>query len=51
MEAVEVELSVTMNYTATDEHAPEAERNNHTIGEHNRAANHNFPYKAIPKIM
>ncbi|MGC9176795.1 MAG: hypothetical protein ACP5F1_06960, partial [Thermoplasmata archaeon] len=45
------ELDVCMNYTTTDEHVPEAERNNRTIAERIRCAYHNLPYKAIPKLM
>ncbi|WP_427962016.1 hypothetical protein [Acidithiobacillus sp.] len=40
-----------MNYTTTDEHVPEAERNNRTIAERIRFAYHNLPYKALPKVM
>ncbi|MGC9237926.1 MAG: hypothetical protein ACP5GF_13725, partial [Thiomonas sp.] len=40
-----------MNYTTTDEHVPEAERNNQTIAERIRCAYHNLPYKAILKLM
>jgi hypothetical protein len=51
MDPVSDELEADMNYTATDEHVPEAERNNRTIGERIRAAYHNLPYRAIPKVM
>jgi hypothetical protein len=45
------ELDVEMNYTTTNEHVPEAERNNRTIKERIRAAYHGMPFKAIPKVM
>ncbi len=51
MDPVKDELGVDMNYTTTDEHVPEAERNNRTIAERIRCAYHNLPYKAIPKLM
>jgi hypothetical protein len=51
MDQVSDELDVEMNYTTTDEHVPEAERNNRTIKERVRAAYHSLPFKAIPKVM
>ena len=45
------ELGVEMNYTTTDEHVPEAERNNRTIQERIRATYHHLPYAVIPKVM
>ncbi len=51
MDEVKDELGVDMNYTTTDEHVPEAERNNITIAERIRCTYHNLPYKAIPKLM
>jgi hypothetical protein len=51
MDLVNDELGVAMNYTTTDEHVPEAERNNRTIAERIRCAYHNLPYKAMPKVM
>jgi hypothetical protein len=51
MEKVEDGLDVDMNFTNTQDHVPEAERNNHTIKERIRAAYHRLPYKAIPQIM
>jgi hypothetical protein len=51
MDQVADELDVEMNYTTTDEHVPEAERNNRTIKERVRAAYHGLPFKAIPKVM
>jgi len=51
MDEVKDELDIDMNYTSKGEHVPEAERNNRTIGERIRAAYHNLPYKAIPKVM
>ena len=43
MDKVADDLNIRMNYTATNEHVPEAERNNRTIGEHIRATYHNLP--------
>ena len=51
MAEVEDKLDVKMNYTVTDEHVPEAERNNRTIAECIRATYHNLPYKTMPKLM
>lgn len=51
LDLVKDELGVTMNYTTTDEHVPEAERNNRTIAERIRCAYHSLPYKAIPRLM
>jgi len=50
MDKVSDDLDIKMNYTATDEHVPEAEQNNRTIGERIRAAYHNLSYKKIPKV-
>ena len=47
MEQVADDLNITMNYATTDEHVPEAERNNRTLQERIRATYHNLPYKAI----
>ena len=51
MNKVKDELSVHMNYTATDDHVPEAERNNRTIEERVRATYHRLPYAIVPIIM
>jgi hypothetical protein len=51
MDKVADELDVEMNYTTTDEHVPEAERNNRTIKERIRATYHNLPYKVLPRVM
>jgi hypothetical protein len=51
MEDVADDLNVTMNYAATGEHVPEAERNNRTIKDRVRTMYHQLPYKRIPKIM
>ena len=40
-----------MNYTATNDHVPEAERNNWTIQERMRVQFHRLPYKCMPRIM
>ena len=51
MEKVEEDLNVDMNFTNTQDHVPEAERNNQTIKERIWAAYHRLPYKAITRIM
>ena len=51
MDKVSDELGIEMNYATTDEHVPEAERNNRTIKERIRATYHNLPFKALPKVM
>ena len=51
MDDISDDLGATMNYTSKDEHVPEAERNNRTIGERIRAAYHRLPYRVIPKLM
>jgi len=51
MDEIADNLDVQMNYTTTDEHVPEAERNNRTIQERYRSAYHNMPFKVIPKVM
>ena len=51
MDEVKDELDIKMNYAVTDEHVPEAERNNRTIAERIRATYHNLPYKTMPKLM
>jgi hypothetical protein len=51
MDPVKDKLDINMNYTVTDEHVPEAERNNRVIAERIRAAYHNLPYKTMPRLM
>jgi hypothetical protein len=51
MDKISDELGVEMNYTTTDEHVPEAERNNRTIKERVRSTYHNLPFKRFPKLM
>ena len=51
MDKVKDDLDVSMNYTNTDDHVPQAERNNRTLKEGIRTAYHRLPYKAIPRIM
>lgn len=51
MEKVADKLNAKMNYTAVDDHVPEAEHNNHVIAERIRATYHKLPYKALPHIM
>ena len=51
MDPIKDELNVDMNYTSANEHVPEAERNNWTIGERIRVAYHNMPYMKIPRVM
>ena len=51
MDPIKDKLDADMNYMSTDEHVPEAERNNRTIGERIRATYHNLPYMKIPRVM
>ena len=51
MNKVKDDLDVKMNFTNTQDHVPEAERNNRTIKERIRAAFQRLPYKAITKVM
>jgi hypothetical protein len=51
MDPVSDDLEANMDYAPAKQHVPEAERNIRTISERIRAAYHNLPYKAIPKIM
>ena len=51
MNPVSDELGVEMNYTNTDDHVPEAERNNRTIKERIRAVANSLPYRKMPKVM
>ncbi len=51
MDDVKDKLGMNMNYTSKDEHVPEAERNNRTIGERVRTTYHRLPYNAVPRIM
>ena len=51
MERVADDLDVEMNYATTDEHVPEAERNNRTIKERVRAIYNSMPYSRIPRVM
>ena len=51
MDEIKDELGVSMNYTGTDEHVPEVERNNLTIAERIRVAYHHLPFKTMPRVM
>ena len=51
LEKVKDDLGVDMNFTNTQDHIPEAERNNQTIKEIFQTAYHRLPCKAIPQIM
>ena len=51
MEQVADELDVAINPTAAQEHVPEAERNNRTIGERIRAVYQNLPFSNLPRVM
>ena len=51
MDPVKDDLDIQMNYTVTDEHVPEAERNNCTIAERIRATYHILQYKTMPRIL
>ena len=45
------QLELTINYTNTEDHVGEAERNNRFLKERFRTKFHYLPYKAIPRIM
>ena len=51
MDLIYDNLDITMNYTTTGDHVPEAERNNRTLKERIRAAFHNLPFHAMPGAM
>jgi hypothetical protein len=51
MNPVSDELDVEMNYTNTDDHVPEAERNNRVLKERVRALANSLPFKKMPKVM
>ena len=51
MNPIKDDLDIEMNYTAAQEHVPEAERNHRTIQERFRAHYYRLPFKTIPKIM
>jgi hypothetical protein len=51
MDDVKDVLKIDMDYVATKNHVPEAERNNRTIAERVRTAYHRLPYANIPKLM
>jgi hypothetical protein len=51
MDKVKDDLGVCMNFTNALDHVPEAERNNRTIKEQVRVANHRLPYKALPRQL
>jgi hypothetical protein len=48
---IQEEFNITPNYPSSQEHVPEAKRNNRVIKERMRAVFHSLPFKAIPKIM
>jgi hypothetical protein len=43
------DMDIRLNCCTTNEHIPEAERNNRTIGERMRCIHHGFPFKMVPK--
>ena len=51
MDEIKEKLDTNMNYTGMDKHVPEAECNNHTIGERVRVRYHYLPFKTMPKGM
>ena len=52
METVKDDLGVTMQYSPSQAHVPEAERNNRVLKERIRATYHRLPFKALPiKVM
>ena len=50
MDTVKDGLGVHMNYTATGEHEPVSERNNHTFKDHIIPIYHYLPFRIIPKL-
>ena len=46
-----LDLGITLNTTAANEHSPYIERQIHVIKEHVRATRHTLPFKVIPLIM
>ena len=51
MDPVSDGLDIHMNYTSTNDHVPEAERNNRVIKERVRATFHRLPYKMLPRVL
>ena len=51
MDELEDDLDIEIDYPPQGNHVPEAERNNHTIGEGVCAGYHCLPYKMIPRLM
>ncbi len=51
MAAIIDNLDIEINFTSTDEHVPEAERNNRTLQERIRAIFHSLPFDAVPEVM
>ena len=45
------QIEITINYTNTEDHVGEAERNNRFLKERFRTKFHYLPYKAMPRIM
>jgi hypothetical protein len=43
------DMDIRLNCCTTNEHIPEAKRNNRTIGERMRCIHHGFPFKGVPK--
>jgi hypothetical protein len=43
------DMDIRLNCCTTNEHIPEAERNNRTIGERMRCIHHGFSFKMVPK--
>ena len=44
-------FNMKVNYCATQEHVPEAERNNRVIKERARCTLHRLPYRSLPTVM
>ena len=51
MDPVSNQMDIDMNYTNTDDHVPEAERNIRTIKERVRAIFQRLPFRALPRLM
>ena len=45
------ELDIEINYANSQEHVPEAERNNRVLKERVRAVYHRIPYDRLPRVM
>jgi hypothetical protein len=51
MDPLALEFGIQVNYASTQEHVPEAKRNNRVIKERIHATYHRLPYDRLPRIM